>query len=531
MEYILSRLIMDQLGGKGNPDEDKWNSLSFYGLIFPTEYHYHKIPLIYYDNLKRKEFILNKTAEEYALLFSKYIDTEYIKFNIFRKNFWKDWKKILKNDEIVDFNHCDFSNFIKHYENTRQNKVKEEYDEKYKYAQVNGKTELISYKVEPPGIFLGRGGCDNPLLGKLKKRLYPEDFTINISEDAAIPIHNVPEHNWGNIIHDKHVEWLCSWRDNVTGKIKYIWLSQHSELRQSHDKDKFELARKLKKIINKIREVNNKNISSPDIKTRQLATALYLIDEYALRVGNEKGSDDTDTVGCLSLRVEHVHIKDGKVTLDFLGKDSIRYKNEFKPPSDIYNNLLLFSENKNKTDVIFDYILPYDLNKYVQDFMPELTAKVFRTFSASNLFQEELKKISEQFKNYDKDDKINVITDAFNHANIKVAKHCNHQKAVSKTFNSQIDKFNDQLKTVKSKLDSAHNKKKIKEQIKKIKMKKKLKIELKTVSLGTSKVNYIDPRIIISFIKKHNLPIDKIFPKSMQEKFKWAMDTDENFKF
>jgi DNA topoisomerase-1 len=47
----------------------------------------------------------------------------------------------------------------------------------------------------------------------------------------------------------------------------------------------------------------------------------------ALRVGNEKGEDEADTVGCCSLRVEHISLNDGEnmVTFDFLGKDSMRY--------------------------------------------------------------------------------------------------------------------------------------------------------------------------------------------------------------
>jgi len=34
---------------------------------------------------------------------------------------------------------------------------------------------------------------------------------------------------------------------------------------------------------------------------------MYVIDTLALRVGNEKGSDEADTVGCCSLRIEVRH--------------------------------------------------------------------------------------------------------------------------------------------------------------------------------------------------------------------------------
>lgn len=57
--------------------------------------------------------------------------------------------------------------------------------------------------------------------------------------------------------------------------------------------------------------------------------------KLALRAGNEKEEGETaDTVGCCSLRVEHITLHeqlDGNecvVEFDFLGKDSIRYYNK-----------------------------------------------------------------------------------------------------------------------------------------------------------------------------------------------------------
>ena len=54
---------------------------------------------------------------------------------------------------------------------------------------------------------------------------------------------------------------------------------------------------------------------------------------------------------------------------------------------------------------------------------------------------------------------------------------------------------------------------------------------MKNISLGTSKQNYIDPRISVAFSKKFNIPIDKVFNQALQKKFQWAMDVDEEFKF
>lgn len=57
--------------------------------------------------------------------------------------------------------------------------------------------------------------------------------------------------------------------------------------------------------------------------------------QLALRAGNEKEEGETaDTVGCCSLRVEHIKLyakleeQEFVVEFDFLGKDSIRYYNK-----------------------------------------------------------------------------------------------------------------------------------------------------------------------------------------------------------
>ena len=56
-------------------------------------------------------------------------------------------------------------------------------------------------------------------------------------------------------------------------------------------------------------------------------------------------------------------------------------------------------------------------------------------------------------------------------------------------------------------------------------------MDLKNVSLSTSKVNYIDPRIIVAFCKKHNIDIKNVYTSALQDKFGWAMEVDENFCF
>ncbi|TKA41871.1 hypothetical protein B0A49_12814, partial [Cryomyces minteri] len=54
----------------------------------------------------------------------------------------------------------------------------------------------------------------------------------------------------------------------------------------------------------------------------------------------------------------------------------------------------------------------------------------------------------------------------------------------------------------------------------------------KEVALGTSKINYIDPRLTVVFSKKFNVPIERFFSKTLREKFDWAIKSvDENWEF
>ena len=85
---------------------------------------------------------------------------------------------------------------------------------------------------------------------------------------------------------------------------------------------------------------------------------MYLIDRFALRAGNEKGEDEADTVGCCSLRYEHITLEPpNRVTFDFLGKDSIRYLNTVEVDPQVFKNLRIFKRPpKQEGDMLFDRI-------------------------------------------------------------------------------------------------------------------------------------------------------------------------------
>ncbi len=49
--------------------------------------------------------------------------------------------------------------------------------------------------------------------------------------------------------------------------------------------------------------------------------------------------------------------------------------------------------------------------------------------------------------------------------------------------------------------------------------------------MGTSKLNYMDPRITVSWCKQNEVPIERVFTKSVRDKFPWAMYAEPEYKF
>merc|ERR1719263_2388016 len=69
------------------------------------------------------------------------------------------------------------------------------------------------------------------------------------------------------------------------------------------------------------------------------------------------------------------------------------------------------------------------------------------------------------------------------------------------------------------------------EKIKKMEVELRNKEENKEVSLGTSRANYMDPRITVAWCKRCDLPIEKLFAKTLKEKFNWALQVDGDWRF
>ena len=121
-------------------------------------------------------------------------------------------------------------------------------------------------------------------------------------------------------------------------------------------------------------------------------------------------------------------------------------------------------------------------------------------------------------------------------ANKQVAILCNHQKAASANHAEQIAKMDAGIEKIKAELKQAKKDKlpkadNLQKRLDKAEAARRTKDETKNVSLGTSKINYNDPRITIAWCKAHEVPIQKQFPKTLLAKFAWAMSTEPDYRF
>ncbi|XP_063992983.1 DNA topoisomerase I, mitochondrial [Diachasmimorpha longicaudata] len=554
---------------KPREDGKKWTFLEHKGPVFAPEYE--PLPSDVKFLYNGKEMKLTPETEEVATFYARMLNHDYTTKPAFNENFFHDWREVMTEDErrrIMELSKCNFTRMHEYFNQKSEERkamskedkkaIKEKNEEiqkEYGFCTIDGHPEKIgNFRIEPPGLFRGRG--EHPKMGKLKRRVQPEDVIINCSKDSKFP--KPPSgHKWKEIRHDPGVTWLASWNEKIQGQVKYVMLNPSSKLKGQKDMDKYNTARKLSGLIDNIRKKYREDWKSKEMKTRQRAVALYFIDKLALRAGNEKDEDQADTVGCCSLRVEHISLHEKKddaeyvVVFDFLGKDSIRYNNSVPVEKRVFKNLELFMENKSAGDDLFDRITTTDLNKHLNELMDGLTAKVFRTYNASITLQQQLEQLTNP------DDTFAEKLLSYNRANRAVAILCNHQRSIPKGHAKTMENLKGKIEAKKESIketeiavkdakrearDSVtgkalYEKKKkqlerLKDQLTKLEVQETDREENKTIALSTSKLNYLDPRISVAWCKKYDVPIERIYNKTQRDKFKWAIDmTTEDYDF
>lgn len=539
----------------------KWQTLEHKGVAFPPEYQPRGITII----IRGDKLVLNRDQEEIVYAWAKKKDTHYVQDPLFQQNFLSDLQKILpEKHRNITINDIDFS--IAYQLADEERSMKEREKERYKAlpkeqrksiaqarklererlmaiygkAVVDGiEVDVANWLVEPPGLFMGRG--QHPIRGRWKPRVRPQDVTLNLGENAP-----VPEGNWKAIVHDHSSTWLATWMETLTGKRKYVWLHDSAALRQENDKAKYDKAKKLAEREGKVhREVMRRMIKGDG----KVATVAYLILKLAMRVGDEKDPEEADTVGASTLRVEHIAFpqidRAQVIEFNFLGKDSVPWQKRLEVNTEdtraLYDNLKNFMQGKKPSDQIFDGINSRKVNAFLQQIMPGLTAKVFRTCIATRVVQMQLSKV-----NVDKNSPETQKIYAAKKANLEAAITCNHKKGIDpknptarkalERFEESITKKNEAIARLKADIAAKNwktglQKKRLEEKIERLQMQVTLQQVTRDYNLGTSLRNYIDPRIMKAWLNYVQLDWTKIYTSTLQRKFKWVEDhKDKNFR-
>ena len=549
----------------------KWQKLQHNGILFPPDFESKGIRI----KIRGESVSLDILQEEMIYQWAKKKDTPYVQDKVFQKNFVTDFAKTFNGKyKNLTLSEIDFSNPFKIVDKEKDAKelltkeqkkalaakrkeIREEMKTKFGMAIMDGKeVEVANYMAEPPGIFIGRG--EHPMRGKWKPKVSAKDVTLNLGKEA-----NVPKGNWGKIVHEKDSMWMASWTDILTEKRKYVWLADTAGIKQERDQAKYDKAKKLASEIEKIKDKIVKDMQDKDPKTRRISTACYLIYRTAMRVGDEKDPEEADTVGATTLRKEHVNLTGSSIEFDFLGKDSVRWKETVKAvghDKQFHDNLKELVIKKKNSEEIFDGITSRHVNQYYSSIVKGLTAKVFRTYLASSV-------VSKYLREHDNIKKSTPAEKLYHAklANLEAAIMCNHKRTIPKTFEETLQKKIDTLKSAESStpwkskeetLKKAESKvvktdkqkemkneriKKAKIQLKKSKQKHQERIEklrlqvdltkkTKDHNLGTSLRNYIDPRIFKSWTDEVNADWEKLYTSALQKKFLWVKSINDDWK-
>ena len=555
----------------------KWKTLQHNGILFPPEYESVGIKI----KINGQNVDLTLDQEEMIYQWAKKKDApkpgtveKYVEDPIFQKNFVSDFAKTFNGKfSGIKYTDIDFTQPYKLVDKEKETKelmtkeekkalaakrkkIREELKISYGKAIIDAKeVDIANYMAEPPGIFMGRG--EHPMRGRYKPRVMAKDVTLNLGKGAK-----VPEGKWGKIVHDKDSMWIASWMDVLTQKRKYVWLADTAGIKQERDQAKYDKAKKLAREIENVKAQISKDMQNKDPKTRRISTACYLIYRTAMRVGDEKDPDEADTVGATTLRKEHVKLSGNTIEFDFLGKDSVRWKETIPAEGQdkqFHDNLKELVSNKKNDQEIFDGITSRHVNSYYSTIVNGLTAKVFRTYLASSV-------VSKYLRNHDNIKSESNMKKLFHAklANLNAAKMCNHKRTIPKNFDQTLQKKKDtlhniekakpwkkseeSLKKTQNKITKTEKQKEMqKKQIKKIKtvIKKKkvnhverieklqLQIDLtqktRDYNLGTSLRNYIDPRIFKTWTDEIGAEWEKLYTSALQKKFLWVKNIDSKW--
>ncbi len=544
---------------------------------------------------------LTPLQEEMAYAWAKKKGTPYVEDLVFIRNFMRDISTALGYEKPLSLDQIDFSELderVAQEKAARDALTKEEkkaqaahrkelrvqLKELFGHAIADGeRIELGNYMTEPSGIFMGRG--KHPLRGRWKFGATKKDVTLNLSPDAEIE-----RDEWQEIVWQPESLWVARWEDKLSGKLKYVWLHDNTPIKQSREAQKFDKATELDSKLDVVREHIKNGLVDPNGKVRRIATACHLIDELCLRVGDEKDPEEADTVGATTLRPEHVKIHDnGLVEFRFLGKDSVLWHKKIQLSDLAIKNLQELIENARPSEgrgkkhsvynkpQLFPDVSSRNVNQFLSEVMPGLSAKVFRTHHASEVVRNSLNSSNvlatdPEYKKWE----------AATTANTQAAILCNHTKQAPKNWAERKKRYKERekqaaerAKSIKqlladlkenlrdAKKEFADKKKSTKDKEKraklierytkrienleeriemtrireekaqtavgKIRAQMSIAMENRSWNLGTSQKSYIDPRIFYNWGTSVDYDVlEKYYSTTLRIKFQWVKKKEFN---
>ena len=546
---------------------------------------------------------LSHKQMEMALAWARKQGTPYVEDSTFARNFLQDFSTVLGIAPPLIVGEVDFGPVLEIVQAERaakerltreerkalaaQRKAKrEQIKERYGYAIVDGeRVEISNYVAEPSSIFMGRG--KHPLRGKWKEGPQQSGITLNLSPDAPDP-----PGDWAEIVWQSESLWVARWNDKLSGKLKYVWLSDTAPMKQEREVAKFDQAVELDKNLAQVRAHIERGLIDPDAKRRMVATACYLIDALCLRVGDEKDADEADTVGATTLRPEHITLHpDDTAEFKFLGKDSVLWHKKITLPPAVRLNLAELIQEARPSNSsgngkrppgrhpirdkpqTFPEIGSNDVNAYLSEVLPGLTAKVFRTHHATQAVRDSLSAsgVEASDPEYEKWGGVAL-------ANLEAAILCNHYKKAPANWRERRQRANERreklkervalcrrqvrevsdalaalrreargkkkdaktkaqrdrlqaryakkIERAKKKVETAKNRlQRAKVALDKAKTRDAVTVKKRTWNLGTSLKSYIDPRVFYEWGEQVDYDVlERYYPKTLRRKFAWARE-------
>jgi DNA topoisomerase I len=194
--------------------------------------------------------------------------------------------------------------------------------------------------------------------------------------------------------------WVCPWPNghiqaigvDAAGRRQYRY---HDVWREHRDREKFERALRFANDLPRLRASVSQDLRRNELdRQRVLAALIRLLDLGAFRIGGMEYAETNETYGLVSLRREHVRVRDSVLAFQFPAKGSL--ERAFETTDVDVAEIIAVLKRRRAVDhhQLFAYkdgsgwhpMRTEDVNAHIKERCgPEYTAKDFRNWSATVL--------------------------------------------------------------------------------------------------------------------------------------------------